>query len=68
VNDNPCLEFSAPLLEGLLSNLVENALRLAVDGAFPPPASGSRSAKAAEAVAQIESAEDRFDQIYPLER
>eukprot|EP00825_Cyclidium_porcatum_P008697 TRINITY_DN14346_c0_g1_i1.p1 TRINITY_DN14346_c0_g1~~TRINITY_DN14346_c0_g1_i1.p1 ORF type:complete len:216 (+),score=50.20 TRINITY_DN14346_c0_g1_i1:107-754(+) len=37
INTNPCLEFSAPLLAKIIPQLVDNALRIAVDPLFPPP-------------------------------
>ena len=37
VNTNPCLELSAPLLARMIPNMLENALKLAVDPLFPPP-------------------------------
>lgn len=37
VNTNPCLELSSPLLARIIPNMVENALKIAVDPLFPPP-------------------------------
>lgn len=37
VNTNPCLELSCPLLARIIPNMVENALRIALDPIFPPP-------------------------------
>ena len=43
INTNPCLEFSCLMLNRLLTNLVENVIRLellfriAIDPIFPPP-------------------------------
>ena len=37
VNTNPCLELSSPLLARMIPNMLENALKLAVDPIFPPP-------------------------------
>jgi len=37
VNTNPCLELSSPLLARLIPNMLENALKLAVDPLFQPP-------------------------------
>ena len=42
VNTNPCLELGCPLLARLIPNMVENALRLAVDPLFPPPENWSQ--------------------------
>ncbi|EAS00525.2 tubulin-tyrosine ligase family protein (macronuclear) [Tetrahymena thermophila SB210] len=37
VNTNPCLETSCPLLARIISTLVENVFKVAVDPIFPPP-------------------------------
>lgn len=37
VNTNPCLETSCPLLSRIITGLVENVFRVAVDPIFPPP-------------------------------
>jgi hypothetical protein len=37
VNTNPCLELSSPLLGRLIPQMVENAVRIAIDPLFPPP-------------------------------
>ena len=37
VNTNPCLELSSPLLARIIPNMVENALKIAVDPLFHPP-------------------------------
>lgn len=37
VNTNPCLEFSNSLLARIISNLIENCFRVAIDPLFPPP-------------------------------
>ena len=36
VNTNPCLELSAPLLGKIIPNMLENAIRIAVDPIFLP--------------------------------
>ena len=36
VNTNPCLELSSPLLGKIIPNMLENALRIAVDPLFAP--------------------------------
>ena len=53
VNSNPCLEFSCPLLERLLSEVIEGVFERAVDGHFPPPREESRTTTAKEAVKEI---------------
>ena len=35
MNTNPCLELSSPYLAVIIPNLVENAIRIAVDPLFP---------------------------------
>jgi hypothetical protein len=37
VNTNPCLELSCPLLARLIPNMLENALKIGLDGQFMPP-------------------------------
>ncbi|CAD8073321.1 unnamed protein product [Paramecium sonneborni] len=37
VNTNPCLETCCPLLARLISHLIENTIRIAIDPMFPPP-------------------------------
>ena len=37
VNTNPCLELSSPLLARLIPQVLENALKIAVDPLFMPP-------------------------------
>ena len=37
VNTNPCLELVSPLLARLIPNMLENALKIALDSQFLPP-------------------------------
>lgn len=37
VNTNPCLDLGSPLLARVIPNMIENALKIAVDPIFPPP-------------------------------
>ena len=37
VNTNPSLEMSCPLLARIIPNMIENAMKTAVDPIFPPP-------------------------------
>lgn len=37
INTNPCLEFSCALLAKVISEMLENAFRIALDPLFPPP-------------------------------
>eukprot|EP01034_Spumella_vulgaris_P022713 gene22713-28866_t len=64
VNTNPCLEFVCPLLTTLITELIECTIRLAIDPEFPPPAT-NRTKATEEGIELIESAEMKFDQIYP---
>jgi hypothetical protein len=64
VNTNPCLEFVCPLLTTLITELIECTIRVAIDPEFPPP-STNRTKATEEGIELIESAEMKFDQIYP---
>ncbi len=37
MNNNPCLELSSPLLARIIPNMIENAMKIAIDPMFPPP-------------------------------
>ena len=37
VNTNPCLETTCPLLDRVITGLLDNLFKLAVDPIFPPP-------------------------------
>lgn len=37
VNTNPCLETTCPLLGRVITGLLENVFKIAVDPIFPPP-------------------------------
>ena len=65
VNTNPCLEFACPLLTNLITELIENTIRVAVDAEYPPPSVGFRTRACEEAIALIESNPLKFVQIYP---
>ncbi|CAD8080092.1 unnamed protein product [Paramecium sonneborni] len=39
VNTNPCLETCCPLLARLITHLIENTIRIAIDPMYPPPMS-----------------------------
>lgn len=46
VNTNPCLETSAGILmEHLITDMVDNALKIALDPMFPPPDIKNRMSK-----------------------
>ena len=42
VNTNPCLELSSPHLARIIPNMIENALRIAIDPVFQEPTSHSK--------------------------
>lgn len=63
INSNPCMEFVTPMLENLLTSMMENAFSLAIDQLCPPPALEKRSKLTQEAVQAIESFDNRFEQI-----
>lgn len=65
VNTNPCLEFSAPMLEPLLTNLLENTFRIAVDSHFPPPPAATRTKSTSDAADAIEQGEQKFELFFP---
>ncbi|CAD8203545.1 unnamed protein product [Paramecium octaurelia] len=37
INTNPCLETSSPVLQRIIPQMVENAMRLSIDTIIPPP-------------------------------
>ncbi|CAK94059.1 unnamed protein product (macronuclear) [Paramecium tetraurelia] len=37
INTNPCLETSSPILQRIIPQMVENAMRLSIDTIIPPP-------------------------------
>ena len=37
INTNPCLDATCPVLARIIPNVVDNALRVALDPVFPPP-------------------------------
>lgn len=39
VNTNPCLETCCPLLARLITHLIENTIKIAIDPMYPPPLS-----------------------------
>lgn len=40
VNTNPCLETSCPLLARIISEMIDNTLRLTIDPLFQPASTG----------------------------
>lgn len=65
VNTNPCLEFACPLLTEIISSVIENTFRVAVDSVFPPPKPKYRTPHCQEAIDIIESEPVKFHQIFP---
>lgn len=65
INSNPCLEFACPLLTELITSLIENTVRVALDPQFPPAPPGSRTRSTEEAITAIEAAEVKFHKIFP---
>ena len=37
VNTNPCLETTCPILQKVITDMVDSGLRIAIDPLFPPP-------------------------------
>lgn len=66
INSNPCLEFVCPLLTDIITSLIENVVRVALDPQCPPAPKGQRTNHCDDVIAQIEENEVMFDQIYPL--
>lgn len=67
VNSNPCLEFACPLLEGLITALIEGVFLTAADAFFPPPPEHTRTKSCQVAVEVLQLQENGFNQIYPQE-
>ena len=65
VNTNPCLEFACPLLTTIISELIENTIRVAVDAEYPPPSLGYRTKACEEAIEAIECCPLKFEKFYP---
>ena len=65
INSNPCLEFVCPLLVDIISSLIENVVKVALDTQLPPPTKGTRTPACEEAVTEITQQETKFCQIYP---
>ena len=65
VNTNPCLEFACPLLTNIITELIENTIRVAVDSEFPPPSVGFRTKACEEAIEAIECNPLKFEKVYP---
>ena len=58
INTNPCLELASPLLAKLIPAMVDNALQIAIDPVFPPPANAFNSMK------KVSFEPNRFHLVY----
>jgi len=65
INSNPCLEFACPLLKEIITSVIENTVKVAVDPYFPPPSKDNRTIACQEAIAELEKEEIKFNQIWP---
>lgn len=65
VNTNPCLEYACPLLADIISSLLENVFRVAVDTVCPPPRPSQRTKACQEAVEALEAEPIKFKPLYP---
>ena len=65
INSNPCLDFSSPLLEELITNMIDNTFRVGLDENFLPPNESSRTKATAEACNVLAAEENMLEQIYP---
>lgn len=65
INSNPCLEFACPLLTEVISSLIENVMKVALDVACPPPSPRHRTKACTEAVELLESERMKFEHLYP---
>ena len=62
VNTNPCLEQGCPLLTRLIPNMVDNALRIALDPLFPAP-EGFPNKKSVTIIHEI-CPENKFELVF----
>ena len=63
VNSNPCLEFACPLLRQIITALIDNVFKTAVDALCPPPAAGKRTRSCEEACAAIDAEVNKFEEM-----
>jgi hypothetical protein len=64
VNTNPCLEFVCPLLTDIISRVIEDSFKLAVDRACPPKGA-ARTRASQEAYQLIQNEGHSFQPLYP---
>eukprot|EP01038_Epipyxis_sp_PR26KG_P008086 gene8086-10954_t len=65
INTNPCLEFVCPLLTNIITDLINNTIKVAIDPLFPPPTVNNRTKACEEAIELINNEEVKFDLFYP---
>lgn len=63
INSNPCLEFACPLLERIISSLLENVFSLVVDAFCPPPTSSTTSKTTLDCITEIQSQQNKFKEL-----
>jgi hypothetical protein len=63
INSNPCLEFACPLLKHLITALIENTFKTAVDVLCPPPPAGKRTRLCEDVCAAIDSEPEKFVEL-----
>jgi hypothetical protein len=66
INSNPCLEFACPLLHRLITALIDNTFKSAIDVLCPPPPAGKRTRLTEEACISIDAEQDKFVEL-PVE-
>jgi len=67
INSNPCLEFACPLLKQLITALIDNTFKTAVDTLCPPPPAGKRTRMCEEVCCAIDAEPDKFQEL-PIEQ
>lgn len=66
VNSNPCLDFVRPLLEEIITGVIEDTLRVALDPIFRPPERHRAKGAGGSSTKSGSSAEHGgFTRVYP---
>jgi hypothetical protein len=65
INTNPSLCFCCPLLANLITGLIEDMVKIAIDPYFPAPPPDIRTKRCSDIINEIESEPNLFVQIYP---